>query len=72
MKSFVKTTLFISVFCSLACTPVLFNQKERLNDRIMNVQADPYGIEMRAHMILPREGSLGGFSTVGGGGCSCK
>jgi hypothetical protein len=54
------------------CAPVQFHEKERLNDRIMSFDADPFHAGMRQHMITPREGAIGGFAGVGAGGCSCK
>jgi uncharacterized protein DUF4266 len=55
-----------------ACTHVRFNQKERLADRTMMFDYDSTGAELRAHVLTPREGAVGGFTgSVGAGGCGC-
>lgn len=59
--------LFVS-----ACDTVAFYEKERLNDPAMQFDSDPLYSQMRQHMLTPREGAIGGFSTIGAGGCSCK
>ena len=64
--------VLIAVVALAACTPVAFHEKERLNDRIMMLDGDAAGAEIRQHMLAPREGAIGGFSSVGAGGCSCK
>ena len=55
-----------------ACTGVQFHEKALLNDRIMSFDDDNTAAAMRQHMITPREGAVGGFSSTGAGGCSCK
>ena len=67
-------TLFLlaSLVALEGCAEVQFHEKERLNDRIMSFDDDAAGAEMRQHMITPREAAIGGFSSVGAGGCSCK
>ena len=55
-----------------ACNTVEFYEKERLNDRLLVFDADPLASQMRQHMLTPREGSIGGFSSIGVGGCACK
>jgi hypothetical protein len=64
--------LLVSMAVLEGCADVRFNEKERLNDRIMSFDDDSAAAEMRQHMITPREGTIGGFSSVGAGGCSCK
>jgi hypothetical protein len=64
--------LLVSMAVLEGCADVPFNEKDRLNDRIMSFDDDSAGTEMRQHMITPREGAIGGFSNVGAGGCSCK
>ena len=64
--------LMVLLMGSMGCASVQFHEKEFLNDRIMSLNPDPVGTEMRGHMISPREGAIGGFSSVGAGGCSCK
>lgn len=55
-----------------ACDTVAFYEKERLNDPAMQFDPDPLYSQMRQHMLTPREGAIGGFSSIGAGGCSCK
>ena len=64
--------LLVSLAALAGCAEVQFHEKERLNDRIMSFDDDAAGAEMRQHMVTPREGAIGGFSSVGAGGCSCK
>ncbi|MBA3698861.1 MAG: DUF4266 domain-containing protein [Planctomycetes bacterium] len=54
------------------CTPVRVNQKQRLADPIMAFDHDHLHSEMMGHIITPREGAIGGFSSVGAGGCGCN
>lgn len=54
------------------CPHVPFHEKELLADRIMIFDYDGVGAEMHGRMITPREGAIGGMSSVGAGGCSCK
>jgi len=68
-----RSLLTLALLAALAaCAEVPFNEKERLNDRIMAFDEDAAGAEMRQNMITPREGALGGFSGAGAGGCSCR
>jgi hypothetical protein len=54
------------------CSHVRFNEKERLADRQMQFDADPLAAELRGHILTPREGSIGGSSNIGAGGCGCN
>jgi len=63
--------IFLSLIFT-ACTHVKFNERERLADRIMMLDANPLYAEMRGHMITPREAAIGGFSAIGAGGCGCN
>lgn len=71
------TALKIGILCSIilltsACANVRFNERERLADPIMTFDSLPLQAEMQGHMFTPREGSMGGFSAVGAGGCGCN
>lgn len=67
-----RIVLAAVVIQAMGCAEVAFHEKERLNDRIMSFDDDPAADSMRQHMITPREGAIGGYSTVGAGGCACK
>jgi hypothetical protein len=54
------------------CSHVRFNEKERLADRAMLLDADPLNKELRGHILSPREGAIGGNNNVGAGGCGCN
>ena len=64
-------TLGALAFAS-GCTHVRFNEKERLADRTMIFDHDFVGAEMQGHILTPREGAIGGFYSVGAGGCGCN
>jgi len=69
-KSFLGAFLLLILF--LGCNRVQFHQKERLSDRIMVFDPDAIAAQMHGNMVTPREATIGGFSSVGAGGCSCK
>ncbi len=50
---------------------VRFNERQRLDDRVMTFDHDELEAEMIGHVLAPREGSVGGFSAIGAGGCGC-
>jgi hypothetical protein len=54
------------------CTTVRANQKQRLADPIMTFDHDQAQTEMMGHILTPREGAIGGFSSTGAGGCGCN
>lgn len=56
----------------IGCTPVRANQKQRLVDPIMAFDHDHVQTEMLGHILTPREGAIGGFSSAGAGGCGCN
>lgn len=63
--------LLISIMLG-GCTSVRFNQKQRLGDRTMIFDYDAAAAKMQGHILTPREGSIGGFSSAGAGGCGCN
>lgn len=73
MKRFYRYFI-LCVLCALAasCTQVRFNQKALLGDDMMLFDADGLGADLQNHVLTPREGSVGGFSSVGAGGCGCN
>ncbi len=54
------------------CANVRFNEMERLGDRTMIFDYDALARDLHAHVLTPREGSVGGFSSIGAGGCGCN
>lgn len=54
------------------CQRVRFNQKQRLAEPAMQMDRDHLGADLEGHVLAPREGAIGGFSSVGAGGCGCN
>lgn len=54
-----------------ACTPVRFNERERLAQPDMVFDSDPLAAEMKGHIYTPREASIGG-GAGDAGGCGCN
>ena len=69
-----KRILCLAFIMSLtsACGNVEFHERERLSDPIMIFDYDGLGTDMRGHIMTPRQGSIGGFTSVGAGGCACN
>ena len=72
MYSFIVRVLVLMFLLLVGCAPVQIQEKERLADPIMRFDSDPAADQMFQFLILPREGSIGGFGSIGAGGCSCK
>ena len=74
MKHFLKLVLIpaLVVAGSLAsCTPVRFNERERLSQPDMAFDSTPLKSDLEADVYSAREGATGVFSGGGGGGCGC-
>jgi hypothetical protein len=54
-----------------ACGTVKPHQRAYLADRIMRVEGDPQERAADQHVLMFREGAIGGGGTVGGG-CGCN
>ncbi len=54
------------------CTAVSITEQQRFADRTMVFDADGVDAELRAHVVSPREASIGGFTAIGAGGCGCN
>ncbi len=79
-----KGTLLIRVVASVVVALVAFHssgcsrafrvkphQREYLADRIMRIDADGQERAVQNHVLVSREGAIGGMGTVGGG-CGCN
>jgi len=64
--------LIVTLLCTTACGNVEFHERERLSDRIMIFDYDGLGADMNGHIMTPRQGAIGGFTSVGAGGCACN
>lgn len=71
-RSRLLVLLLTVLLFSASCTRVRFNQKELLGDDMMVFDHDEMGSDLQNHVLTPREGSIGGFSSVGAGGCGCN
>ena len=66
------TTLTVVLICGIsACTPVRFNERERLSQPDMAFDSTPLKSEIEADVYSAREGASGVFTGGGGGGCGC-
>jgi len=56
------------------CTPVRFNQQQRLRQPDMQFAGDPQRAAIDTHIHSAREATVGGFDAAGGGagGCGCN
>ena len=69
MNKFLILLLFI--YCFTSCVPVKEYQKSFLNDRDMDLgdsKLENYETSFESY----REGSIGGGTKTGGGGCGCN
>lgn len=64
--------ILLAAVCVCGCATVRFNERERLQDPIMQFDPDPLEAELHGHVHSPREGAVGGFSPSGAGGCGCQ
>lgn len=53
-----------------SCEATRFNERERLDSRTMTFDARELRGTLRSHVLTPREGAVGGFSSSAGG-CGC-
>jgi hypothetical protein len=69
-----NTVAVVVLLCVLGtgCTAVSITEQQRFSDRTMMFDADGVDAELRAHVVSPREASIGGFTAVGAGGCGCN
>ncbi|KZZ07148.1 MULTISPECIES: DUF4266 domain-containing protein [Thalassolituus] len=63
--------LTLLVVSASACTPVRFNERERLSQPDMAFDSTPLKSEIEADVYSAREGASGVFTGGGGGGCGC-
>ena len=65
--------IMISVLLLIAsgCTPVRFNERERLAQPDMQFDSSPLQSEVEGDVYSAREGATAVFSGGGGGGCRC-
>ena len=61
----------LTVITITACTPVRFNERERLSQPDMTFDSSPLQGELESDVYSAREGATGVFSGGGGGGCGC-
>jgi hypothetical protein len=54
-----------------ACKTIRADQRETLAKPVMALDPEPGADRLRAHVLITREGSVGGFGG-GGGGCGCN
>ncbi len=59
-------------FACASCVSVKVYEKERLADRTMVFDYNEIVSTLDVDVLAAREGSIGGFSYEGAGGCSCK
>lgn len=71
-QSFLKILAGITVLLVSGCGQVKASQRQRLADPIMTFDRDPVQVEILGHVTAPREGAIGGFGTIGAGGCGCN
>ena len=67
-------TALALVFATLlagACKTVPAYQRETLAKPVMALDPEPGANALRQHVLVTREGSVGGFGG-GGGGCGCN
>ena len=64
--------LIVILLSCTACGKVEFQDRERLSDRIMIFDYDGLGADMAGHIMTPRQGTMGGFTSIGAGGCACN
>jgi Domain of unknown function (DUF4266) len=64
--------LGVVALAASGCQRVRFNQKQRLAEPAMRFDRDHLGADLEGHILAPREGAIGGFSSVGAGGCGCN
>ena len=73
MRAFVYLLFSLLMIVAIGgCATVRFNEREHLQDRVMQFDPDPLQAEMHGHVHSPREGAVGGFSPSGAGGCGCQ
>jgi len=70
-RSLLLITLLLAGGFASSCRVVRFNERQRLDDPVMQFDSRRIGTELRGHILSPREGATGGFSSAGAGGCGC-
>jgi len=65
-----RATLFLVALLA-ACKTVPAYQRETLAKPVMSLDPEPRADALRQHVLVTREGSVGGFGG-GGGGCGCN
>lgn len=71
MRSALASVVILIASAMSACTPVRFNERERLSEADMAFDSTPLKSDIEADVYSAREGASGVFSGGGGGGCGC-
>ncbi len=61
----------LALLCA-SCSATQFHQRERLNDRSMQLDHDQGLAYVRLKIEAAREGALGGYGSAQAGGCGCQ
>ena len=62
----------LAMFAITGCATTRFHQRQKLNERCMQLDADGELTYLRNKVEAAREGSFGGYGAAAAGGCGCQ
>ena len=71
VHTLIRGAVILCLVTTSACTPVRFNERERLSQPDMAFDSTPLKSDLEADVYSAREGATGVVSGGGGGGCGC-